>query len=264
MTARNRDLIEELNQRGGRTLSLVDLIEAGTLSAKMAGELAALVRSGASFLTGAREGGAGKSTLLAGLLACLPPGEEIVTLLHPGAVKAAARTPAPGRCFLCHEIGSGSWYGYLWGRAAADFIGLARQSRIASCLHADTPEEMKAILLSQSAGETDFAQVGLLPFIRRIGGRRRVTAVYIAGGGAPGAGPETSLASAASGAPGAPHRLRWSWDPARDVFLSHGGPTADPALAGRFARLFEDLQRKGVREFGEVMGRVLRAGGATG
>ncbi len=30
--------IERLNQRGGRTLSFVDLIEAGTVSAELAGE----------------------------------------------------------------------------------------------------------------------------------------------------------------------------------------------------------------------------------
>ncbi|MHC4252272.1 MAG: hypothetical protein ACYS9X_24405, partial [Planctomycetota bacterium] len=119
--------IERLNQRGGRTLSFVDLIEAGTVSSALAGELAACVEAGASILTAARRGGAGKSTLLADLLACLPPGERIVTTPDIEAVEAArASAPETPTCFLAHEIGSGPWYAYLWGPAAAGFFALAR------------------------------------------------------------------------------------------------------------------------------------------
>ncbi|MEN6643844.1 MAG: hypothetical protein ABFE08_15520, partial [Armatimonadia bacterium] len=81
--------IEGLNQRGGRTLSFVDLIEAGTMTAELVAYCWTSIAHGASFLTAARPGGAGKSTVLANLLALLPPGEEITTFCGAGA-----RTPA--------------------------------------------------------------------------------------------------------------------------------------------------------------------------
>ena len=54
--------IDDCNQRGGRMLSLVDLIDAGTVDLPLAAYLAATMRSGASLLVGARPGGAGKTT----------------------------------------------------------------------------------------------------------------------------------------------------------------------------------------------------------
>ena len=65
---RNRQQIEQLNQRGGRTLSIVDLIQAGTLSVEMAACAMRAMHQGASLLTGARPGGAGKTTLMAAIL----------------------------------------------------------------------------------------------------------------------------------------------------------------------------------------------------
>ena len=53
-------------------LSLVDLIEAGTLDLALAAYLAAAMRSGASLLVGARPGGAGKTAVMCALLNFLP------------------------------------------------------------------------------------------------------------------------------------------------------------------------------------------------
>ncbi len=123
--------IEALNQRGGRTLSIVDVMRAGTIPPEAAGFLLWRVAHGASFLTGAVPGGAGKSTLLADLLAMLPPGERIVTTPDEPAVSRALRErPRSGRCYLCHEIGSGHWYGYLWGSTVGRFLGLQEAARV--------------------------------------------------------------------------------------------------------------------------------------
>jgi len=65
--------IEMLNQRGGRTLSIVDLIAAGTIGPEMAACACRAMHQGASLLTGARPGGAGKTTLMAAVLNFLPP-----------------------------------------------------------------------------------------------------------------------------------------------------------------------------------------------
>jgi len=108
--------IEALNQRGGRTLSIVDLMRAGTLTPEMAGYCLWRVAQGGSLLTGAVPGGAGKSTLLADLLGMLPPGERIVTTPDARSVEQARReAPAGPTCYLCHEFGSGGFYAYLWG-----------------------------------------------------------------------------------------------------------------------------------------------------
>lgn len=179
--ASNLREINSLNQRGGRMLSVVDLIEDGTLDAPSAGLLLGFVAAGASFLTAAGPGGVGKSTLLAVLLSFLPPGERICTVVHP----RGAREPDRPTCWLCHEIGAGHWFGYLWGEAAAAFLALHDRGRIAGTLHADTDEEIAAQLLGPEVGarEEDLAAVDLLLAMVRVGGKRRVSAVYESRGG---------------------------------------------------------------------------------
>ncbi len=64
----NHRQIEQLNQRGGRTLSIVDLIQAGTINVEMAAYAMRAMAEGASLLTAARPGGAGKTALMAAIL----------------------------------------------------------------------------------------------------------------------------------------------------------------------------------------------------
>ncbi len=188
LEASNLRQIEMLNQRGGRTLSIVDLMKADTITAEAAGYLLWRVAHGASFLTGAVPGGAGKSTLLADLLGMLPPGERIVTTPDASAVAdALAEEDRTGNCYLCHEIGSGMWYGYLWGQTVADFLQLIeRGGRIAACLHADDPDQVRDTLLSPQLGVTEdtFARVGLLLFMAfgrsSLRSVRRVSSIWAA------------------------------------------------------------------------------------
>ncbi|MBN1810019.1 MAG: hypothetical protein JW909_13210 [Planctomycetes bacterium] len=234
--AANLAQIDRLNQRGGRTLSFVDLIDAGTLSPGMAGELTAIVESGSSFLTAALMGGVGKSTVLAGLLACLPPGETVVTTPDAAAVESAHAGASGSACYLAHEIGSGMWYAYLWADAAARFIALAPKARVASCLHADGIDELYAELVSQGCSESDVAAVGLLVFMRRMPAGRRVTSVYVSDGRA--------------------HRVRWRLDEAADRYEPVGDCPVDAARAGEFAELYGSLMAEGVHEFPMVRARI--------
>ncbi|MGB4726419.1 MAG: ATPase, T2SS/T4P/T4SS family [Thermogutta sp.] len=162
--------LEELNQRGGRMLTVVDLIEAGTISPEMAAAVMEALARGASILTGARPSGAGKTTVLAAFLNLLPPDVTIVTVDDPGVVgQALARPPEHPTCYLVHEIGAGHWYGYLWGQAVSDYLRLTRgPHRIASCLHADTLEELTHILTSPPlcVDPSDLHRVGILGFMR--------------------------------------------------------------------------------------------------
>jgi hypothetical protein len=168
--------INSLNQRGGRMLSVVDLIEDGTLDAPTSGLMLSFMATGASFLTAAGPGGVGKTTLMGVLLSFLPPDERICTVTDPATVG----DPDEPTCWLCHEIGSGHWFGYLWGREAARFLALQRTGRIAGSLHADTDEEIAAQLLGPDVGaaEEDLAAVDLLLTMVRVGGLRRTSVIY--------------------------------------------------------------------------------------
>jgi hypothetical protein len=259
----NRHEIEQLNQRGGRTLSVVDLIQAGTLSVPMAAYALQAMEQGASLLTGARPGGAGKTTLMASILHLLPPGVRIVTVDQPellrdgpattaGLDRNAPSPPAPlperergePECYLVHEIGDGHWYGYLWGPAVAQYVSLIDgQRRIASCLHADTLEELTGILSSPPLGVTreTLARVGLILFMHvdrsRTGYRRRVATLYEAD---------------SSGA----HRLVFAWDPASDAFR----PTAalrEPEELARYAQFIQQMVDDGESDAASVRRKVL-------
>jgi len=174
--------IEGLSQRG-QTLSIVDLIKANTLNIDMAAYALYAISKGASFLTAARPGNAGKTTLLACLLAFLPPEVQIVTISDPSIIKTI--TPGKNLCILCHEIGSGHWYGYLWGKYVGQLFELMGYGcQIASCIHADTLPEMRNILVSKELGVLDdnFSRLGLILFMRlqreAIGYKRRVATFY--------------------------------------------------------------------------------------
>jgi hypothetical protein len=99
----------------------------------------------------------------------LPPGERIVTTPDDGAVREALEEPPrTGRCYLCHEVGAGHWYGYLWGPTVGRFFRLMEAGgRVAACLHADDPLQMRGILLSPTLGVTDaqLARIGILLFM---------------------------------------------------------------------------------------------------
>lgn len=235
MRRANLQEIEALNQRGGRMLSVVDLIAAGTLDVPVAGYLLARVAEGASFLCAAGPGGVGKTTLMASLLSFLPSDERIRTVTDP-------RVPSPPvepTCFLCHEIGAGHWYGYLWGAGAAQFLALRRHGRIAASLHADVPEEVSAQLLGPAVGAdaADLAAVDLLAFMVRAGGRRRVSAVYESLGG---------------------EVPRWgrtvAWDAAADAFTLE--PLEPPARLAEATEVIAALMAQGTRDLEEVMGAV--------
>jgi len=168
--------INSLNQRGGRMLSVVDLIADGTLDVPCAGYLLAEVSRGASFICAAGPGGVGKTTLMACLLSFLPPTERIVTVTDPRDMDE----PDGAECYLCHEIGAGSYYGYMWGDDAAEFFSLGGRGRIAATLHADSVGELSQQLLGPDnhVAPADLAGIGLLAFMVREGGKRRVSSVH--------------------------------------------------------------------------------------
>lgn len=167
--------IERLNQRGRRTLSIADLIAAGTINPEMAALCWLMVEGGASLLTGAVPGGAGKTTLMAALLSFLPPGERIATVSGPEVLRRVERGGMPGpTTLLAHEIGSGHWFGYIWGRQAARFFAAWRHgARRVTCLHSDDPEQTAEALRALGVADQDLAHVALQLYMRVSGGWAR-------------------------------------------------------------------------------------------
>ena len=182
--------IDRCNQRGGRMLSIVDLLEAGTFTTELAAYALAAISDGASFLVGARPGGAGKTTVMGALLNFVPPDVEL--LAADGAATIATGLGAQGRhaprCYICHEIGDGAYYAYLWGRDLRAYFDLPSAGHmLATNLHADTFEQAHhQICTTNQVSEAALRRLGLMFFlaVRRSGWdvSRHIDAVWASDG----------------------------------------------------------------------------------
>jgi hypothetical protein len=163
--------IDDCNQRGGRMLSLIDLIDAGSVDLPLAAYLAAAMHAGASLLVGARPGGAGKTAVMCALLNFLPDRTVIRPVDHPSVLQAAWHDADPGgTCYLAHEIGAGHWYAYVSGSEARAFFRLASQGHIvASNLHADTLDETRDQLCRENrVAQAHLDAVTLKVYLRMV------------------------------------------------------------------------------------------------
>jgi hypothetical protein len=170
--ARHCREIDRCNQRGGRMFSIVDLLDARTLTRDLADYLLAAISSGASFMVGARPGGAGKTTIMGALLNFVPRDVDLVPADGLGTLEAAVRSPAPRRCYVCHEIGWGVYYAYLWGPTLRAYFELpAAGHQLATNLHADTLEEAEDQIVRQNhVLETAFRKMHIALFLEVRGG----------------------------------------------------------------------------------------------
>ena len=65
-------------------------------------------------MVGALPGGAGKTTVMGALLNFVPLGVHLVPADSEQTIAQALRE-GTRHCYICHEIGAGSYYAYLWG-----------------------------------------------------------------------------------------------------------------------------------------------------
>ena len=120
-------------------LSIVDLIEAGTMSRELAAYCLAAIGNGASFLVGALPGGAGKTTVMGALLNFVPRDVQLVPADGMAAILRGVKAGEPRCCYICHEIGGGPYYAYLWGEELRAYFDLPEAGHLlATNLHADT------------------------------------------------------------------------------------------------------------------------------
>lgn len=159
--------IDRCNQRGGRMLSVVDLIDAGTIPVDLAAYFAAAIGKSTSFMVGANPGGAGKTTVMGALLNLVPDDVHLLPADSERTVRTVAGRPSPRCCCICHEIGAGHYYAYLWGRVLVDLFRLPEQGHmVATNLHADTLDEARHQLCSDNpVPDNLFDRFGLMVFL---------------------------------------------------------------------------------------------------
>jgi hypothetical protein len=240
--------INDCNQRGSRMLSLVDLIEAHSVDLDLAAYLAAMMRSRASLLVGARPGGAGKTAVMCALLSFLPDDAIIRPVTGRAVLASAQGSDRPGEvCYLAHEIGAGPYYAYVWGEGARAFLRLRQYGHIiVSNLHADTLQETYQQLCEEvGACREDVQRVDLKVYlgIRRAGTRpmqRWISRVYESQGSA--------------------DRLLWTGN-ADGVFERQGDSGAiTRAVEGAYASLLRALVESDTRRIEAVRRAVVRDG----
>jgi hypothetical protein len=172
--------INRCNQRGGRMLSVMDLIEAGTMTAELAAYCLAAIGGGASFMVGAMPGGAGKTTVMGALLNFVPASVELVPADGQAAISRGLRDSSQRQCFICHEIGAGPYYAYLWDQELRDYFNLAEAGHmLATNLHADTYEQAHDQICRQNdVPESALRRMNLMLFLSVRGDRRRIETVW--------------------------------------------------------------------------------------
>ena len=148
-------------------LSIVDLIEAGTFTRELAAYALAAISRGASFMVGALPGGAGKTTVMGALLNFVPRDVELLPAVGMASIQEGMSDTAPRRCYICHEIGPGAYYAYLWNRELRAYFELAGAGHmLATNLHADTYAQAQAqICGGNRVPQASFRRMNLMFFI---------------------------------------------------------------------------------------------------
>ncbi len=176
------------NQRGGRMLSVFDLLAAETLDLDLAAYFLAHIARGASFMIGANPGGAGKTTVMCALLNFVPA-DTLLAAAADDALRECPRMLDEQRtCLICHEIGAGPYFAYLWGEPLRRFCALSDTGcMLAANLHADDIDEARLqVCVENDVPRSHFAAFQLVAFLRVEGSgyspRRRIERVYASDG----------------------------------------------------------------------------------
>ena len=139
-------------------------------------------------MVGANPGGAGKTTVMCALLNLAPPQRLLVAATASVVGAAAGSAESPPRCFVCHEIGAGPYFSYLWGEDLRAYCSLGQQGHmLATNLHADDLDEARdQVCVENGVPEAHFNAFHFLVFLRVGGGfarrQRRIDEVYASDG----------------------------------------------------------------------------------
>jgi hypothetical protein len=130
------------------TLSILDLVNYGTIDCKLAALLWLLMERRASVLVAAGPSFVGKTTLLHDLLDFLPPDIQKISLQGYYEEFRFLNYGQPAKTYLvAEEISNHGFFGYLWGHQAAKVFKLMPQGyALGGTMHARSSEEVIYIL----------------------------------------------------------------------------------------------------------------------
>lgn len=133
-------------------------------------------------------GGAGKTTVMCALLNFVPIDVRLVAATADEVYQAVDRPVSQKKCYICHEIGSGPYYAYLWSDALRAYCSLSDQGyMLATNLHADDLNEARdQVCITNEVPIDHFNKFELLIFLKVKGGyfnaRRWIDLVYSSDG----------------------------------------------------------------------------------
>lgn len=225
-------------------LSVIDLLKAGTMDLELTAYLMARISRGASFMVGAVPGGAGKTTVMCALLNFVPIEVPLVAATSQAVGQATETEGLRPSCYVCHEIGSGHYFAYLWGRDLTAYCRLTEHGHmLATNLHADDLEEAREQVCSDNSIPLEsFNKFGLLIFLRVDTGsfncRCRVDRVY-------------------SGNNSSGHALIYDAKKPLPPDPNSEGYLADPEYVAACRDFLEEALTSGVRTIEQTRGRVV-------
>jgi hypothetical protein len=128
-------------------LSILDLVNSGTVDCRLAGLLWLLMEQRSSVLVAAGPSWAGKTTLMHALLDFLPPDLDLISLRGYYETFKFVNYSQPQRSYLLTEEISDHQYEYLWGVKALRAFSLLEQGyALGGTIHARTAEETIYVL----------------------------------------------------------------------------------------------------------------------
>lgn len=169
-------------------LSIFDLLAAKTLDLDLAAYLMTRISKGSSFMVGSVPGGAGKTTVMCALLNFVPVDVPLIAATPEAVYEAVNTNASPRACYVCHEIGSGYYFAYLWADALRAYCGLFEHGHLlATNLHADNPKQAREQICNTNSVRSElFNKFELLIFLRiengYLGGKRWIEEVYSSDG----------------------------------------------------------------------------------
>ncbi len=149
MTTQVLQIVAGSNQRGGRMLSVIDLIEVGTITTELAAWMLERIETGHSFIVGANPGGAGKTTIMGAFLSLLPQNEKV--WLTDNATPWREKSGA-GNCLVAYEISPANYHAYIWGQAVTEMLQIAATgARVVTNLHANTLDQARDQIINDNS-----------------------------------------------------------------------------------------------------------------
>jgi len=171
---RSRNWADWLFFKNNDHLSIIDVIEFGTIDYKLAGLFWLIMEYRASVIVAAGPSWAGKTTLFHSVLDFLRPETEQVTLRGYDEDFTWLGNGKPENTYLVTEEISNHQYEYLWGYQVAKAFGLLNQGyALGATIHARDIREVSYILNALGVSAPLIAGLGMIITLQVAPGRSR-------------------------------------------------------------------------------------------